>query len=80
VYEAMKESRTTPIRTVVELAMGRGEIRRDLDIDHAVDLIQGPLFMRALVRQLPVTENDLEALIDLAVAGLEAGADRAARS
>lgn len=72
VSDAMKRQRREPVRTVVELAVGRGEVRSDIDLDDAVDLIEGPLFLRALVHDLPFTRADLEALIDLAVAGLTA--------
>lgn len=67
VFDAMQDQRITPIRTMVELARARGEVRPDVEVDHVVDLIQGPLFMRAMVRHLPTTSADVEALIDLAV-------------
>jgi AcrR family transcriptional regulator len=70
VLEELQDQRITPVRTVVELARARGELRGDVDVEHAVDLIQGPLFMRAVIRQLPITEHDLVAMVDLIVAGL----------
>lgn len=69
--DALTDQRTEPIRTVVQLAIGRGDIPADTDIDLAVDLIEGPLFVHLFVRNLPVTEDAVAALIDLAVAGLE---------
>lgn len=70
VATAMKDQRTEPIRTVVQLAIGRGEIPSAVDVDLAVDLIEGPLFMHLFVRQLPVDHHTVTRLVDLAVAGL----------
>ena len=71
VAAAMKDQRTEPIRTIVQLAMGRGEIPTTTDVNLAIDVIEGPLFFHAFVRQLPLDEGQLEALIVHAVAGLK---------
>jgi AcrR family transcriptional regulator len=70
VLDDMNEQRLTPVRTVLELARARGEIRDDVDLDLAIDLIHGPLFLRTMIRQLPMTSEDLEAVIDLVVSAL----------
>ena len=67
VLDDMNEQRLTPVRTVLELARARGEIRDDVDLDLAIDLIHGPLFLRTMIRQLPMTPEGLEAIIDLVV-------------
>jgi AcrR family transcriptional regulator len=74
VLEDMNEQRITPVRTVLELAKARGEVRADVDLDLAIDVIHGPLFMRTMIRQQPTTVDELEALIDLAVCALSPGA------
>jgi len=74
VLDDMNEQRLTPVRTVLELARARGEIRDDVDLDVAIDLIHGPLFLRTMIRQLPMTPEMLEAVIDLVVTALAAPA------
>jgi AcrR family transcriptional regulator len=61
---------TTPMRTIVELAMARGEVRSDLELDLAVELIQGPFLFGFLVRRRTYSPHDLETLLDHIVAGL----------
>ncbi len=77
-HQAMMAERTTPIRTIVELAMSRGEIPPGLDVDHVVDLIEGPFFMKKMVRREPIDEATIDAIVTFLVVGLEAMADRAA--
>jgi hypothetical protein len=50
--------------------MARGEVPSHVDLDLAVDLIEGPLFVHLFVHQLPLDGGQIERLIDLAVAGL----------
>lgn len=71
VATAMKDQRTEPVRTVVQLAMGRGEIPPTTDVDLAIDLIEGPLFFRTFVRRLALDEGRVRRLIDHAVGGLK---------
>jgi AcrR family transcriptional regulator len=71
VRAAMDHESSLPVRTVLELARGRGDLRPDIDLDLAVDLIEGPLFVHVFVRQRPLTRDELETLVDLAVRALE---------
>jgi len=77
VATTMTAQRTQPIRTVVELAIGRGEIPPDTDVDLAADLIEGPFFVHVFVHRLSLDAGQIEALIDLAVAGLVHGTPHA---
>ncbi len=61
---------TTPMRTIVELAQGRGEVDPELDLDVAVELIQGPFLFGFLVRRRTYSPDDLATLLDHIVAGL----------
>ncbi len=69
-HEALERERTLPVRTVLELARARGEIRADVDLDQAIELIEGPLFLHVFVRQEPLSPEHLSTLIDLAVRAL----------
>jgi AcrR family transcriptional regulator len=62
--------RAGPIRTVVELAKSRGELPADLDLDVAVDLIEGPFVHRYAIRGLPIDAIEIERILDHVVASL----------
>jgi len=51
-------------------AMSNGEIRRDLDIDVALDLIYAPVFYRLLMGHAPLTSQFIDAVLNLALEGL----------
>lgn len=70
VNETMQRLRAEPIRDVLSLAIARGEARADIDLTDAIDLIEGPLFTRAMLRGERLTPTDLETLIDLTISGL----------
>jgi AcrR family transcriptional regulator len=67
---AMVAEQHTPLRTILQLAQGRGELPHDLDLELASDLIEGPMLWRHLLRREPVDPQRLSALLDLIVAGL----------
>ena len=67
--DLMRE-RITPFRTVVELARARGELPATLDIDDAVDLIEGPFFYRYMFRGEAYDAHEFEVLLDHVVRGL----------
>lgn len=64
--------RTGPIRTILELARGRGEIEPDTDLDVAVDLVEGPLLHRYLLRREVVTDDEVATVLRYVVRGLRA--------
>lgn len=70
IRDEMTEQRGDPLRAVVAHAMARGELRPGIDMEHALAVLEGPLFVRSFVHQRPVTHADLEALVDLAVTSL----------
>jgi AcrR family transcriptional regulator len=71
---AMGEERRRPIRTVLQLAQLRGEIGRDVDLDAAVAMIIGPLFMRKVADRQEVTPAFRQAILDFAIQALRATA------
>jgi AcrR family transcriptional regulator len=68
--EDLFRERTGPIRTIVQLAQARGELPDDLDIELAVDMVEGPIIFRYLVRRQPVDQHDFEGLLDRIAVGL----------
>jgi len=73
IHDRMLQERQNPVRTILQLAIGRGELPADLDISLAIDFLEGPLFRRVLVDNEKVDPPDLEQLIRWAVAGLTLG-------
>ncbi len=69
-HQKMMRSRTNPLRTMVELAQARGELRPELDVDMAVDMIEGPFFFRMIVRRENLAGDDIRKMAELIVDGL----------
>lgn len=67
---ALTRERSRPVRDTLEKARERGEITADIDIDHAADLIEGPIVYRYMIRGDAFTQHDLDAILGLIVAGL----------
>jgi AcrR family transcriptional regulator len=57
-------------RAFLASAMSNGEIRRDLDIDVALDLIYAPVFYRLLMGHAPLTSRFIDDVLNLALKGL----------
>jgi AcrR family transcriptional regulator len=57
-------------RALLAGAMSNGEIRRDLDIDVALDLIYAPVFYRLLMGHAPLTSRFIDDVLNLALQGL----------
>ena len=70
VHNAFVEELRRPIKTIIELAQGRGEVHPDLDLDIAMDVMEGPFMLRKIMRFLPIDEETAIVLIDLTVAAL----------
>ncbi len=67
---AMMHQRNQPLRNVLELAQLRGELAPGIDLDLALDVVEGPLIYRFMLRgEVPNTEH-MNALLDLVVTGL----------
>ncbi len=71
VYRArFVEQRRVPMRDAFERAIARGEIRADLDLEVALDLIYGPLYHRLLHGHAPLNGRFAQDVVDLALAGI----------
>ncbi|MCB1250406.1 MAG: TetR/AcrR family transcriptional regulator [Acidimicrobiales bacterium] len=73
IHEQLIEHREDPILIIIELAVARGELPPDTDIELAGDFVEGPVFRHVLVRDAVLTDAQLVRLVDWAVAGLRAG-------
>lgn len=71
IHQAMMAERMGPIVTIIDLAKGRGELPRDLDTDIALDFIEGPFFMRKMIRREALDDATIRQLVALIAAGLE---------
>ena len=69
--DLMRE-RINPLRTIVELARARGELPASLDIDDAIDLIEGPFFYRYMFRGEEFDPDGFEILLEHVLRGLGA--------
>jgi AcrR family transcriptional regulator len=56
-------------RAILERAMGRGEIRRDVDVDLVIDLLGGATTFRLLQGHAPLNARFADALVALVLAG-----------
>ena len=62
--------RRTEAREILELGIERGELREDLDLEVAVDVLYGPIYYRMLVGHAPLDDDFADALADHVFAGL----------
>lgn len=60
-------------RSMVERAIARDEIPRDSDIDVLMDMLYGPAYHRLLQGRLPLTEDFVQQVVAVVVAGAKAG-------
>ncbi len=66
--------RSLPLRTVLQLAQGRGELPADLDLHLAAALFIGPVTYRKTILREPLTDEYVEAIVDAGLRALRAGA------
>jgi AcrR family transcriptional regulator len=62
------ERRVVPLQ-VVQRGIDRGELRPDVDADLLVDLVSGPVFLRAFMTQGPVDDTVIRAIVTTVIAG-----------
>jgi AcrR family transcriptional regulator len=74
INDELIEQRQHPLQIILELAVGRGELPADLDLELAQELFDGPVFRRVLMASETFDDRELGQLIDWAVAGLRSGA------
>jgi AcrR family transcriptional regulator len=69
--------RRAALRVVFERGIERGDLRRDLDVDFALDVLAGPLFYRLLITGGPIDEALAQAVVELIVRGFAPALRRA---
>src|SRR3954453_13436134 len=62
--------RRAALRAVFERAITRGDLRRDLAVGFALDVLAGPLFCRLLITGSPIDEGLAQAVVELILRGL----------
>jgi AcrR family transcriptional regulator len=55
---------------VIRRAMAEGELRAGLDVELVIDLLYAPIYHRMLVTLAPIDDGFVDALLDMALAGL----------
>jgi AcrR family transcriptional regulator len=68
-YDHLVEPRRAQMRSVLQRAVARGEIRDDVDVELIIDLFAGPVVYRLLISggdyaQLPAVDEQLDALLN----------------
>jgi AcrR family transcriptional regulator len=74
--EGFLAGRRAALRVVLERGVGRGELRRDLDLELALDVLGGPLFYRLLI----TGERLASGVVDLIMRGFGPTRSRPSRS
>lgn len=68
--ERLMAKRRAALRKLIEAASLRGELRSDVDPELVIDLIYSPIYLRLLLRHLPLDEQFAEQVVDAALTGL----------
>jgi Tetracyclin repressor-like, C-terminal domain len=69
VREGFLAGRRAALSEVLRRGMERGDLRPDLDIELALDVLGGPLFYRLLITGGPIDERLAEGVADLILRG-----------
>jgi len=69
-FEAVLLPRRASTARAIRAAVDRGELRGDLDVEHVLDALAGPLYYRGLFAHAPLDRAFVERTIDGVLAGL----------
>ena len=67
--EGFLASRRAVLTEVIQRGIERGDLRRDVDVDLALDVLGGPLFYRLLITGGPIDDELAEGVADLIMRG-----------
>ena len=67
-----ENERHQPLRTILQLAQARGEIRSDADLELMMEFVEGPVAARKLLKLGTFEPAEIEKIVDMVVAGLTA--------
>jgi AcrR family transcriptional regulator len=65
-------ARRSALTEVLRRGIARGDLRSDLDVEFALDILGGPLFYRLLITAGPIDERLAENVVELMVRGFAA--------
>lgn len=71
-HERLLMQRRVVLHTILQRAVGRGELRPGLDLDVLMDMIHGALWYRTLILKAPLDEGFVQGLIAQVMAGCAA--------
>ena len=71
--EHLVAPRRESIRAIWDRGVAHGELRADVDIDAAIDLVFGPPIYRLMMRHAPLDVAAADALVDAVMRGLAVG-------
>jgi AcrR family transcriptional regulator len=80
VRESFLAGRRAALARVLERGVERGDLRPDVDVELALDLLGGPLFYRLLITGGPLDDQLAEGVADLIVRGFAPDAPSRAKS
>jgi AcrR family transcriptional regulator len=67
--EQFLAGRRSALRAVLDRGIGRGDLRAELDVELALDVLGGPLFYRLLITGGPLDEHLAQGVVDLILRG-----------
>lgn len=70
ILETMINPRVESCRKRLQSAQEHGQLRKDADLDDVIELLYAPLYYRLLLHTRPVTQAQVDAILDLAFTGL----------
>jgi Tetracyclin repressor-like, C-terminal domain len=73
VREGLLARRRAALRTVLERGVERRDLRSDLDLELALDVLGGPLFYRLLITGGPIDGRLAEGVVELILRGFAPG-------
>jgi hypothetical protein len=80
VREGFLAGRRSALAEVLRRGVERGDLRPDLDLELALDVLGGPLFYRLLVTGGPIDEQLAEGVADLILRGFSPDESRGTKS
>ena len=63
-FQALATGRSGPLDTMIERGRRRGEVRTDMDALTLLELIEGPMFMRSIMRPDQIAAFDIESHVE----------------
>lgn len=69
-FRAANDQRHVALRTAIQRGIARGEVAPDINIELALQFVQGPFLVKRLIENDDVTDREFEALLDIIVRAL----------